>query len=177
MQVPVRCGNDPDINPDRVLAPDPVDFLFLQHPQQLGLQDGRHLADFIQQQGAPMGQFELARLGGRGSGKRSLLESEQLALQQILGKGRAIDRHKGAGSRPRAPRWIMRASSSFPVPLSASIRTVAVLAAPWTALSSTLRKDRILGEDVVAVAPSSARQEPDASARRTTARETPRRRV
>ncbi len=40
---------------------------FLEHVQQLGLEPERHLADLVEQEGAPVGQLELARLAAMGA--------------------------------------------------------------------------------------------------------------
>ena len=48
-QVPIRRRDDADIDLDRLLAPQPLDLLLLQDAQQLGLDLGRQLADFIQE--------------------------------------------------------------------------------------------------------------------------------
>ena len=46
-----------------VRAAQALHLALLQHAQQLGLQRQRHLGDFIQQQRAALGLFELARVG------------------------------------------------------------------------------------------------------------------
>ena len=63
----------------------------LQEAQQLGLQRERHVADLVEEQRAAVGGLELARglLGGAGEGAR--LVAEQLAFEQLLGNGRAVD--------------------------------------------------------------------------------------
>ena len=66
----------------------------LQNPQQLGLQPQRHLAYFVEQQRAPMRQFEAPRFGRHGSSKGTPGIAEQFAFEQRLGKRRAIHRHK-----------------------------------------------------------------------------------
>jgi len=64
--------------------------LVLQHVQQLGLQAGRHLADFIQQDCAFVAQLEFSRLGMVRAGEGSSFIAEQFALQQIGGNCGAI---------------------------------------------------------------------------------------
>ena len=68
----------------------------LQNLQQLGLQRGRHLADFVEQQRALVAQLELAGLGFVGAGEGAGLVAEELALQQLAGNGGAIDLQEGA---------------------------------------------------------------------------------
>ena len=59
--------------------------------QQLGLQAGVHLADFVEQQGAAVGLLELADAAGDGAGEGALLVAEQFGFQQVLGDGGAVD--------------------------------------------------------------------------------------
>ena len=58
--------------------------------QQLGLQCGMHLADFIQEDRAGICQIELAQLLPVRPGKGSLLIAKQLAFQQFVRNGSAI---------------------------------------------------------------------------------------
>ncbi|CCG41237.1 hypothetical protein PHAMO_270078 [Magnetospirillum molischianum DSM 120] len=75
---------------------------FLQHPQQTGLQRQRHVADFVQEQGAAM---RLANPSGRtvppGAGKCAGRIAEQFGLDHMFGQGAAIDRDdRLAAARP-----------------------------------------------------------------------------
>ena len=47
-QIPVRRGHHPHIDALRACAPQPLKFLFLQHPQQLGLQLQRNISHFVE---------------------------------------------------------------------------------------------------------------------------------
>ena len=93
-------------------AADAVDLALLQGAQQLGLQAPVHLGDFVEQQRAAVGLLELADAAGDRAGEGALLVAEQLALQQVLGDGGAVDRDEGprrrgatcgAGSGPSPP--------------------------------------------------------------------------
>ena len=86
----------PHIGLDGLAAPDPVELALLQHPQQLDLHRQRHIADFVEEEGAPLGQFEAAAPGGNGTGEGPLLVTEQLALEQLRRNGAAVDGHEGA---------------------------------------------------------------------------------
>ena len=72
-----------------------LDFLFLEHAQNLDLKTQLHLADFIQKNGAPVSQFKAARPGADGMGEGALFMPEKFAFQQLFGDGPAIDGHKG----------------------------------------------------------------------------------
>ena len=55
LQIAVRGRNHPDVDRDGGRAPDAPDLAFLEHPQQLGLQRGGHVADLVEEQRAPPG--------------------------------------------------------------------------------------------------------------------------
>ena len=69
---------------------------FLQHAQQAGLQVERHVADFIEEQGAAVRLLDLA--GGpflAGAGKGTALVTEELRLDQGFRNGGAVQRNEG----------------------------------------------------------------------------------
>ena len=47
-QIAVGCGQETNVDFDRLAAADPVDFAFLDGAQQFGLQANIHLADFVE---------------------------------------------------------------------------------------------------------------------------------
>ena len=73
----------------------------LQHAQQFDLHGQRHLADFVEEDGAAVGDFEQAALVLVGSGESALQIAEQFALEQRLGKGSAVDGDEGVGGARR----------------------------------------------------------------------------
>jgi hypothetical protein len=74
--------------------------LRLQHVQELGLERRRHLAHLVEQQRSTVGLGEQPASIRARSGEGSFDVPEQLALQQRLGKRRAVDAHE----RLRVPR-------------------------------------------------------------------------
>ena len=80
-----------------------LNLALLQGPQQLGLQAQRHVADFVQKQGAAIGQLELARARlALGAGVGAGGNAKKLSLQQGSGNGSNVDgdkRCRGAGRR------------------------------------------------------------------------------
>jgi hypothetical protein len=64
-----------------------------------------------------MGLLEFAGVALRRAGEGAFLVAEELALNQLRGNGRAVERHERA-----AARWLfscsVRATSSLPVPVS-----------------------------------------------------------
>ena len=70
-------------------------FALLQHPQQLGLQGQRHVADFVQKQGPAIGRVEQPFPVLVGAGEGPLAVAEQFAFQQLLGQRAAVLSNKG----------------------------------------------------------------------------------
>src|SRR5690606_24714551 len=89
----VAVGRRQDADVDRLGAgvADPHDDLLLDGAQDLHLQVERHLADLVEEQGAAVGRLELARLVGDRAGEGALDVAEQLALEQVLRDGAAVD--------------------------------------------------------------------------------------
>src|SRR5215217_2477325 len=92
----VRGGDDTDVHRLAPVVADLVDDLLLERPQELHLELERHLANLAQEEGAADGRLELARLGGHRAREGALHVAEQLALQQVLGDGAAVDGDEGA---------------------------------------------------------------------------------
>ena len=81
-------------------AAEPLECALLEHPQQLGLQLERQVADLVEEQRAAVGQLEAARPSRRdGAGEGALLVAEQLALEQAGGQRGAVDVTKACGRR------------------------------------------------------------------------------
>ena len=83
--------DQPHIGADRLVAPDALERLLLEHAQHLGLGGRRHVADLVQEQRAPRALLELADAAAVGPGEGALLVAEQLALQQVLRDGGAVE--------------------------------------------------------------------------------------
>ncbi len=81
----------------RLGRPDGTDDAALEDAEELGLEAEGHLADLVEEDGAPLGLREepWARRGGAGEGAAHV--PEQLALEQRLGHGRAVDGDEGVG--------------------------------------------------------------------------------
>ena len=133
----------------RLGAADALEAPLLQHAQQLGLHRRRHVADLVEEERAAVGQLEPARALADGAGERPFLVAEQLALQQGLRQGGAVDGDERAGCRAAEAWWMARATCSLPVPVSPSISTVVSLSATLL-ISSKMRVHlRALAEDVL----------------------------
>ncbi|MNQ84229.1 hypothetical protein D3C85_993500 [compost metagenome] len=91
-------GDHADIHGSGLRCAEAQHFALLQYPQQAGLQRHRHVADLVEEQGAGMGGFDQAGLATLArAGEGAFLVTEEFALQQRLGKGRAVDRDEGPG--------------------------------------------------------------------------------
>ena len=75
---------------------DAPDRAVLQHAQQLGLHRRAGIGDLVEEQRAAVGDFEQASAIAVGAGERAAHVAEQLALEQRLGYGAAIDRDERA---------------------------------------------------------------------------------
>ena len=74
-----------------VLA-DAANLAAFQHAQQLGLHRLGQLADFVEEDRAAVGHFEQADAVLVGAGERAFAMAEQLAFDERLGQGAAVDR-------------------------------------------------------------------------------------
>jgi hypothetical protein len=90
-QILVRGADDARVDGNLGAPADPFDHPLLDEAQQLGLQGHRHVADLVEEEGAAVGHFNLAQSLLAGAGEGALLVAEQLALEQVLGNGRAVD--------------------------------------------------------------------------------------
>ena len=79
--IDVGCRENANVDFDHRAAAQSRERLILQYVQQLGLQERRHLADFIQKNRSLVAEFEFSRLGVRGTGECSRLVAEELAFQ------------------------------------------------------------------------------------------------
>src|SRR5260370_41605641 len=68
--------------------------MLLQYAKQLPLKAQARLRYLVQKNGAAIGSLKQAAAAGIRSGERALLMSEQLALQNGLGEGAAVDGSK-----------------------------------------------------------------------------------
>src|SRR5439155_13993772 len=99
-EIAVRCRDHPDVHALDGLTSDPLDLPGLERPQHLRLQGDGNFADLIQEEGPAVSLLELpaSRLDRAREGAAGV--AEQLALEERLGYGRAVDGHHG----PLAPR-------------------------------------------------------------------------
>ena len=95
-EIAVGGGDDSGVKVDDTVAAHMDDLLFLNGSQQLGLHGQAQLADLIQENGAGVGHFKIARLSALfGPRESALIVAEQLTFQQGLRNRGAVHRHKG----------------------------------------------------------------------------------
>ena len=100
LRIAVGRGEDAEVG-ELLLAPaDTPEAPGLEHAQQLDLEGGGHLGDFVEEQGPARGVLEQSGMVGERPGEGASLVAEQLGLEQRLGDRRAVDRDEG---RARAP--------------------------------------------------------------------------
>ena len=90
-EVCVGGGDDADIDSDRPVVSDAFELAFLQHPQQLGLQEAAHGADLVEKERPPVRRFQPSRPRGDGAGVGAADMAEQLGLEQGLGHRAAVE--------------------------------------------------------------------------------------
>jgi hypothetical protein len=86
----------PDVDIDWFTRADTHDLALLQYAQQLDLEHQWQVGNLVQQEGAPIRCLEPTWPRRSRAGKSSALVAEQLALDQVLGKRAALNRHSFA---------------------------------------------------------------------------------
>src|SRR5262245_7085977 len=118
-QVPVGGGDHAHVHPERVLAADALEGLRAERAQGLGLRIEAHVADLVEEERAAVGQLELAAAPRQSARERTLLVTEQLGLDQLLGDGGAVDLDEGAlaarGLHVDRPRYQLLAAAVLAV--------------------------------------------------------------
>ena len=150
-EVAIRRGDQPDVHADRSRAAQPLELLFLQHPQQLRLQLQRNVADFVEEQRAAVAparsgrsRCAMAPVNAPFSWPNSSLSSRPVGMAAQFSL---------TNVRPRRPLrlWMARAISSLPVPVSPWINTVESVGATISTCFSTCFERRALADDLVEV--------------------------
>ena len=127
-EIAIGGGDDADVERHLGVPADRPDRPLLEGAQQLGLQPEREVADLVEEERAAVGLDEESGAGAARVGEGAAGVAEELALEQRLGHGRAVDRDEGPALR-RPRRWSARATSSLPVPLSPVMSTDASVSA------------------------------------------------
>ena len=99
-----RGADEACVDADLRVASDPHEPAILQEAQQLGLHGQRHLADLVEEERPAGRRLDLALRSLARAGEGAPLVPEQLALEEGLGDGRAVDRNER--TRPPAGKLV-----------------------------------------------------------------------
>ena len=135
-EIAVRGGDDANIGPNRLVAPHTREAKILEDVEELCLKGSRHLSDLVQTQRSPARELEPTRLSAEGSRERSLFVAEQLRLEELGRKRRAIDQHEWTNAPSRGCMNCPR-NKILSTPLSPRTSTVASVRA--TSRTTSLR--------------------------------------
>ena len=91
-QVGIGGGEDADIDPPRRGRADGSDLAILQDAQELGLERGRHVADFVQEERAAVSLLEVAFAIRHRAGERPFEVPEEGGLDELRRDRDAVDR-------------------------------------------------------------------------------------
>ena len=109
--VAIGRGDEPHVDPQLGVAPHAGEGAVFQKPQQLGLERAAHVANLVQKNGAAVRLLDAARFLFDRTGEGALLVTEQLALQQRLGNGGAVD--PDVGGLAAFTQGVQRAGDQF----------------------------------------------------------------
>lgn len=100
-EILVGGRDQPDIDVLPLGAAERLHLMILENAKELRLHGNRHIADFIEQERASVRFAKASRMIREGAREGAFHMSEELALEQFGGNGRAIDGDKGpVRSRP-----------------------------------------------------------------------------
>src|SRR5262249_20580488 len=89
-QVPLRSGDDAEMQADGAVRSDPLDGALLQDAQDLGLGHERHALDLVEEERAAVREFEFSDAALTGAGEGAGFMPEEFALDELGRNGGAI---------------------------------------------------------------------------------------
>ncbi len=95
-EITIGRGHDPNVRRPRDDVTEWLVLPLLQQPQELDLDRGRQVADFVDEQGSALGRLHPPGLVPVGAGERAFAVAEKLRLEKRLRQGGAIDRDHGS---------------------------------------------------------------------------------
>ena len=90
LEIAVGGGDQADIDFDGGGAADALESAFFEDAQEFGLDRGRQVADFVEENCAAMGEFDFADFASACAGEGAALVAEELVFDQAFGNGGAI---------------------------------------------------------------------------------------
>src|SRR5215469_1207769 len=97
LEVTIGCGDHANIYLDRMIAPHPLEFPVLQHPQERDLRFHWEFADLIQEERPAVSRLKPPQASLQCAGECSLFVPEEFGRDQRLRNRRAVDAEEGAG--------------------------------------------------------------------------------
>ena len=94
LQIPVGGREDAQVDPLTGGGAERLELALLEYAQQFHLEGRAGFADLVEQDGAALGQGEVAGLVPLGAGEGAGLVAEQLGFEQGVGQGAAVDGHE-----------------------------------------------------------------------------------
>ena len=101
-EVAVGRGDEAHIGLERAGPAQALELPLLEHPQELGLHHRAHLGDLVEEQRPSGGLLDAADLGRDRPGEGPFLVTEELRLEKLLRKRRAVDRDERLAGARRA---------------------------------------------------------------------------
>ena len=96
LQVGGGRRDHPDVAAQHLVGADRLEFLFLQHAQQLALQRQRHVADLVEKQRAALGHLQLAQAAlALGAGEGAGRGAEEFRFEEAFRNRRAVHTDEG----------------------------------------------------------------------------------
>src|SRR5579862_347873 len=94
-QLDVRSSDDAHIDFELLCAAEAHELALLNDTQQLGLRFWADRSDFVEENGALIGDFEETFLGGDSAGESAFDVAEKLRFEQVNGDRAGVDGYKG----------------------------------------------------------------------------------
>ena len=91
VQIAVRCGDNANVRLDRLISADSLEFLLLNCAENLALHQKRHVAHFVEEEGAAVALLELSDPLAHGPGKSPFFVAEEFAFQERFGNCGTVD--------------------------------------------------------------------------------------
>ena len=123
-EVGVGGGDDADVHFLRLRRADAFHLADFKDPQELRLQVVRDVRDFVEEESSAVGEFEPAYAVGLCIGECAFDVSKEFAFENTFRESARIDGDSGFDARSEMA-CSVRATTSFPVPGSPVIRTLA----------------------------------------------------
>ena len=147
-QIAIRCGDHSNVNGADFGRADALDLAILNYAEQLGLHGKRSFADFIEEDGAAVGEFEEAGASVSCAGESAANVAEELAFEQRVDhSGTIADGEAGFGDGTHV---VERVSDQFLAGAGgAGDENVGVMPRDFAGQIEHFKHDRAFADDAV----------------------------